>query len=90
MATKNQNLSKLFTSETFADMVRNKLMKKIEEHQLANPQQELYMMAWGDTTQPLPAKVVDAIAEATKKLGDRETYTGYGEFDGNIKLREGI
>ena len=90
MATKNQNLSKLFTSETFADMVRNKLMKKIEEHQLANPQQELYMMAWGDTTQPLPAKVVDAIAEATKKLGDRETYTGYGEFDGNIKLREAI
>ena len=90
MTTKNQNLSKLFISDTFADMVRNKLMKRIEEHQSSNPQQELYMMAWGDTTQPLPSKVVDAIVDAATKLGDESTYTGYGEFDGNIKLREAI
>lgn len=90
MTTKNQNLSKLFTSDTFADMVRNKLMKKIEEHRSSNPQQELYMMAWGDTTQPLPSKVVETIVDAATKLGDQSTYTGYGEFDGNLKLREAI
>ena len=90
MTTKNKNLSKLFTSDTFADMVRNKLVKKVEEHQSSNPQQELYMMAWGDTTQPLPPKVVSTIVDAANKLGDRATYTGYGEFDGNIKLRKAI
>ncbi len=90
MTTKNPNLSKLFTSDTFADMVRNQLMKKIEEHQASNPQKELYIMAWGDTTQPLPSKVVDAIVDAATQLGDESTYTGYGEFDGNIKLREAI
>lgn len=90
MTTTNPNLSKLFVSDTFADMIKNKLMKKMEAHQASNPQKELYIMAWGDTTQPLPPKVVDALVDAATKLGDRSTYTGYGEFDGNIKLREAI
>ncbi|NEO77801.1 LL-diaminopimelate aminotransferase [Moorena sp. SIO4G3] len=90
MTTTNPNLRKLFVSDTFADMVKNKLMKKMEAHQASNPQKELYIMAWGDTTQPLPPKVVDALVDAATKLGDRSTYTGYGEFDGNIKLREAI
>ncbi len=90
MTTTNPNLSKLFVSDTFADMIKNKLMKKMEAHQASNPQKELYIMAWGDTTQPLPPKVVDALVDAATRLGDRSTYTGYGEFDGNIKLREAI
>ncbi|NEP01811.1 MAG: LL-diaminopimelate aminotransferase [Symploca sp. SIO2E9] len=90
MTTKNQNLSNLFSSSTFADMVRNKLMQKIEGHQPSNPQKKIYMMAWGDTTHPLPAKVVEALVDAATKLGHQSTYTGYGEFEGNIKLREAI
>ncbi|NEQ83462.1 MAG: hypothetical protein F6K26_25645, partial [Moorea sp. SIO2I5] len=81
MTTTNPNLKKLFVSDTFADMIKNKLMKKMEAHQASNPQKELYIMAWGDTTQPLPPKVVDALVDAATKLGDRSTYTGYGEFD---------
>ena len=90
MTTKNQNLSKLFASATFADMVRNKLMQKIEGHQPSNPQKEIHMMAWGDTSYPLPAKVVAALIDAATKLGHESTYTGYGELEGNIKLREAI
>ena len=90
MATKNYNLSKLFTSETFADMVRNKLIKTVEEYQQSHPQKEIYMMAWGDTTHPLPAKVVNTLVEAATKLGNQSTYTGYGDFDGEIELRKAI
>ncbi|NES21823.1 MAG: LL-diaminopimelate aminotransferase [Symploca sp. SIO3E6] len=90
MTTKNQNLNKLFTSDTFADIVRNKLIKTVEDYKKSHPQKEIYMMAWGDTTHPIPAKVVEAIVDAATKLGHQSTYTGYGEFDGNIKLREAI
>ncbi|NEN98894.1 MAG: hypothetical protein F6K50_26340 [Moorea sp. SIO3I7] len=48
MTTTNPNLSKLFVSDTFADMIKNKLMKKMEAHQASNPQKELYIMAWGE------------------------------------------
>ena len=90
MTKKNQNLSKLFSSDTFADMVRNKLIKTVEDYQTSNPNKQIYMMAWGDTTHPIPSKVVDALVDAATKLGNQSTYTGYGEFDGNIKLREAI
>jgi len=90
MTTKNQNLSKLFTSDTFADMVRNKLIKTVEDYKKSNPHKEIYMMTWGDTTLPIPAKAIEAIIDAATKLGHQSTYTGYGEFDGNIQLREAI
>jgi len=90
MTTKNQNLSKLFTSDTFADMVRNKLIKTVEDYKKSNPHKEIYMMTWGDTTLPIPAKAIEAIIDAATKLGHPSTYTGYGEFDGNIQLREAI
>ena len=90
MTTKNPNLTKLFTSETFADLVKNKLINTVEDYQKSNPQKEIYIMAWGDTTYPLPPKVVGAITDAANKLGHESTYTGYGEFEGNINLREAI
>lgn len=90
MTTKNQNLSNLFAASTFADMVRNKLMKKIEVHQSSNPQKEIYMMAWGDTNHPLPPTIVEALVDAAARLGHQSTYTGYGKFEGNVKLREAI
>ena len=90
MTTTNKNLSKLFASDTFADLVRNKLIKTVEEYKASNPQKEIYMMAWGDTTHPIPSKVIEALVDAATKLGDRSTYTGYGDFDGNVKLREAI
>lgn len=89
MTTKNKNISKLFDSYTWF-VFQNKLRKKIEESQLSNPHKELYLMTAGDTTQPLPLKVVEALVDAATKLGDRSTYTGYGECQGNIKLREAI
>mgnify|MGYP001035094728 CR=1 FL=1 len=90
MTTTNPNLSQLFTSDTFADMIKNKLIKTVEDYQASNPQKEIYMMAWGDTTYPIPSKVVEALVDAATKLGHQSTYTGYGELDGNIKLREAI
>ena len=90
MTTTNPNLSKLFASDTFADMVQNKLIKTVEDYKLSNPHKEIHMMAWGDTSYPLPSKIVEALVDASTKLGHQSTYTGYGELEGNIKLREAI
>lgn len=90
MATTNKNLNQLCATATFADVVKNKLSKEIEKHQGSQSQQTLYMMAWGDTSYPLPSNVVNALVDAARQLGDRSTYTGYGEFEGHIKLREAL
>jgi LL-diaminopimelate aminotransferase len=89
MTTKNPNLSKLFDNYPWF-IFQNKLKRKIQEHKLSNPQQEIFMMAAGDTNQPLPSKVVEALVNSATKLGDKSTYTGYGESQGNIQLRETI
>ncbi|GAX38677.1 LL-diaminopimelate aminotransferase [Nodularia sp. NIES-3585] len=43
-----------------------------------------------DTTHPLAPKVVEALVDAATQLGHQSTYTGYGELEGNVKLREAI
>ncbi|NEO12036.1 MAG: aminotransferase class I/II-fold pyridoxal phosphate-dependent enzyme [Moorea sp. SIO3F7] len=48
------------------------------------------MMAFGDTTQPLPPTVVRALVEAANRLGDRQTYTGYEDITGNPALRSAV
>ncbi|MEM9218353.1 MAG: LL-diaminopimelate aminotransferase [Cyanobacteria bacterium P01_F01_bin.150] len=90
MATRNENLNNLLTSSSFADMVRNKLMKTIKEYRISHPRQEIYMMAWGDTTHCLSPTIVEALVDASHQLGHPSTYTGYGEFEGSTELRESI
>ena len=77
MTTKNQNLSKLFTSDTFADIVRNKLIKTVEDYKKSHPHKEIYMMTWGDTTHPIPAKVIEAMEDHHRLLIDLIYFQGY-------------
>ena len=57
---------------------------------MTHPQQKIFMMAFGDTTQPLPPTVVQALVDAANRLGESQTYTGYEDINGNPALRQSI
>ncbi|NES83863.1 MAG: LL-diaminopimelate aminotransferase [Moorea sp. SIO2B7] len=90
MATKNLALSELTGEKTYTEIVFNQVWGKVESYRATHPKQEIFMMAFGDTTQPLPSTVVKALVEAANRLGDRQTYTGYEDITGNPALRSAI
>ncbi len=90
MATKNLALSELTGEKTYTEIVFNQVWGKVESYRATHPEQEIFMMAFGDTTQPLPSTVVKALVEAANRLGYRETYTGYEDITGNPALRSAI
>ncbi|NEO40448.1 MAG: LL-diaminopimelate aminotransferase [Moorea sp. SIOASIH] len=90
MATKNLSLSQLSGGKTYTEIVFNQVWGKFEAYRASHPQQQLFMMAFGDTTQPLPPTVVRALVEAANRLGDRQTYTGYEDITGNPALRSAV
>ena len=90
MASKNPHFSKLITDSTYTEIVSNKILKQVESHQAAHPEQKIYMMGFGDTSQPLPPTVVQALVDAATRLGHPETYTGYEDITGNPEFRRAI
>ncbi|MGE3954862.1 MAG: LL-diaminopimelate aminotransferase [Parachlamydiales bacterium] len=52
--------------------------------------QNLLRLGVGDTTEPLPPVVAEAMAKAARDLATREHYTGYGPIAGHKALREAI
>ena len=89
MATKNLALSEL-RGKTYTEIVFDQVWGKVESYQATHPEQEIFMMALGDTTKPLPSTVVKAIVEAANRLGNSQTYTGYEDITGNPALRSAI
>lgn len=90
MATKNLNLSQLTGEKTYTEIVFSQVWGKVEAYKASHQQQDIFMMAFGDTTQPLPPTVVEAMVDAAKRLGDPKTYTGYEDITGNSALRQAI
>ena len=50
----------------------------------------LISLGIGDTTMPIPEHILSGLASSVAKLGAKETYTGYGDGNGEIDLREKI
>ncbi|NER20795.1 MAG: LL-diaminopimelate aminotransferase [Symploca sp. SIO1C2] len=90
MASKNPHFRQLISDSTYTEIVSNQILKQVEAHQAAYPEQKIYMMGFGDTSQPLPATVVKALVDAASRLGHPETYTGYEDITGNPELRRAI
>jgi LL-diaminopimelate aminotransferase len=55
-----------------------------------NPHAKLISLGIGDTTQPLPKPITDAIASYAIGLSSPSGYSGYGPERGNAKLRQRI
>ena len=90
MAAKNTTLSQLNSGSTYLEVFNRELMGRVAKFQSLYPQKKIHILAWGDTSQPLPAIAVSALIDGAKKLGNVDTYTGYEEVSGNAKLKEVI
>lgn len=55
-----------------------------------NPEAKLISLGIGDTTQPLPACIAQAIANRASSMATEAGYTGYGPEEGERPLRQAI
>ena len=85
MATININYDKLGAGYLFPEIAR-RTQAFAEKH----PGVELHRLGIGDTTQPLTPSVVRALKDGADRLSKADTYTGYGDYEGEKFLREAI
>jgi LL-diaminopimelate aminotransferase len=87
MAYLNENYLKLQGNYLFPEIAR-----RIRQFCDDNPDaaKRLIRCGIGDVTEPLPRAAVDAIKQAAKELGHRETFRGYGPEQGYEFLRSAI
>ncbi len=55
-----------------------------------HPGVELLRMGIGDTTEPLTPTIVAGLHAGVDRLAHRDTYTGYGDYEGELPLRQAI
>ncbi len=85
MATINDNYLKLKAGYLFPEIAR-----RVNAFAEASPDAKIIKLGIGDVTEPLPEACRTAIIEATKEMGNRETFKGYGPEQGYAWLREKI
>ncbi|KAL3141156.1 hypothetical protein ABBQ38_003504 [Trebouxia sp. C0009 RCD-2024] len=82
---RNANIAKLQAGYLFPEIA-----KRRREHQEANPDAHIISLGIGDTTEPIPQVIADAMANAAAGMATREGYSGYGAEQGKGPLREAI
>lgn len=61
---------------TLCDLL-SQIARRRRAHQEENPDANVISLGIGDTTEPIPPAVADALAAAAKGLGTRDGYSGY-------------
>jgi LL-diaminopimelate aminotransferase len=82
---KNPNLNKLQAGYLFPEIA-----KRRRAHIEKRPDAKIISLGIGDTTEPIPSFVSEAMAAAAKGLGTPDGYSGYGSEAGREDLREAI
>ncbi len=85
MVKLNQNITKLQSSYLFPEVLRRK--KSFLEK---NPEADLISLSIGDTTEPIPSLITEAMNKAATSLASKKSYVGYGPEQGLLELREKI
>lgn len=85
MATINPAYARLSAGYLFPEIAR-----RTREFQSAHPDANILRLGIGDTTESLPPVAVAGMKEAVEKLGDVNTYSGYGDSEGITPLRQAI
>lgn len=85
MAKINQNYNKLPKTYLFSEIARR--AKSFAEK---NPGVELLKLGIGNTTLPLTFSAIEGLRKGVDLLEKQETYTGYGDEQGSLKLREAV
>lgn len=79
MVKRNPNFSKLSKSYLFPEVRRR-----------ASAFQDLISLSVGDTSEPIPLSVSNALKEAAERLSTQAGYRGYGAEQGDLSLRNEI
>lgn len=81
-------------NENFLNMKQNYLFadieKKTKEYKQNNPNAEIIKLGIGDVTLPLVPAVIESMHKAVDEMGEKETFKGYGPYEGYEFLREKI
>lgn len=85
MATLNPNYAKLQAGYLFPEIGR-----RTREFQQAHPDAKVMRLGIGNTTEPLPSAVIAGLHSGVDLLAVRETYTGYGDEQGEAALRAAL
>ncbi len=85
MASINKNYDKLQGAYLFSEIA-----KHVADFRTKNPTLEIMHLGIGDTTQPLTPTVIKGLSKAVKKLAKAKTYTGYGNAQGDVRLRTAL
>lgn len=85
MSIINPNYSKLQAGYLFPEIAKR---TKIYKEQ--NPTAKIIKLGIGDTTMPLGQTIISAMAKAVENLGQKSSYSGYGDSEGSPLLRQAI
>jgi LL-diaminopimelate aminotransferase len=58
------------------------IAKRVAEFKKNNPEKEVISLGIGDVTLPLPQVCIEALIKASKEMGQKETFRGYGPEQG--------
>ena len=81
----NSNFKYIDENYLFAE-VANRSSKYAQEH----PDKKILKLGIGDVTLPLVPAVISALHEGVEDMAKKETFKGYGPYEGYSFLREGI
>lgn len=85
MAKINKNYNKLQASYLFSEIT-----KRTNAFQMNNPGVEIMRLGIGNTTQALPPSIINGLRIGVEKLARTSTYTGYGDEQGDRRLRQAL
>jgi len=85
MARINGSYRKLSAGYLFPEIGR-----RVKEFKKANPSIKILLLGIGNTPEPLTPAVMDGLREGVERLSAVETYTGYGDEQGEKELRESL
>jgi LL-diaminopimelate aminotransferase len=82
MATINANYNQLDSCYLFSE-----IGKRVKAFVEKNPGVQIMRLGIGNTTEPLTPTIIKGLELGVKKLADAKTYTGYGDEQGDSRLR---
>ena len=85
MAQINKNYKKLAAGYLFPEIAR-----RTKDFQRKHPEMTLKRLGIGNTTEALTPAVVKGLNNGVSKLADNDSYSGYGDEQGKLELREAL
>ncbi len=85
MAKVNKNYRKLSAGYLFPEIGR-----RVGKFQQENPKTVIHRLGIGNTTEPLTSAVITGLHASVDRLAAKETYSGYGDEQGEVALRSAL